>query len=74
MEDNNKLHYGLSLRLYFEEKAFGPGVAVGIRAAPDERYDAAHWWQSSQGVRTVIDEFVAYLYARLAFWPPAPAA
>ena len=56
------------------EKAFGPGVAVGIRAAPDERYDAAHWWQSSQGVRTVIDEFVAYLYARLAFWPPAPAA
>lgn len=28
MEEKNKLHYGLSLRLYFEEKAFGPGMVV----------------------------------------------
>lgn len=26
MEKTAKLHYGLSLRLYFEEKAFGPGL------------------------------------------------
>ena len=32
MEDNNKLHYGLSLRLYFEEKAFGPGLVALLRA------------------------------------------
>ena len=32
MEDNNKLHYGLSLRLYFEEKAFGPGMVALLRA------------------------------------------
>lgn len=60
-------------RLLFE-KAFGPGTSVGIMAATDERYDATRWWQSSQGVRSVIDEFVAYLYARLAFWPRVPSA
>lgn len=33
--DQNRLHYGISLKLYFEHKAFGPGMSTlleGIKA------------------------------------------
>jgi hypothetical protein len=50
-------------RLLFE-KAFGPDAKIGIIAVPDERFDGARWWASSQGVRTVTDELIGYLYAR----------
>ena len=26
----SRLHYGMSLRLYFEEKAFGPGMVISF--------------------------------------------
>ena len=29
--DQNQLHYGISLKLYFENKAFGPGMSVLLR-------------------------------------------
>jgi uncharacterized SAM-binding protein YcdF (DUF218 family) len=50
-------------------KAFGKGVAVGVTAIPIKDYDQAHWWRSSAGVRGVVDETVAYVYARFFFWP-----
>ena len=50
-------------RLLFE-KAFGADAQIGIIAVPDERFDGARWWTSSQGVRTVSDELIGYLYAR----------
>lgn len=28
---DDKLHYGMSLKLYFEDKAFGPGAAILLR-------------------------------------------
>ncbi len=56
-------------RLMFE-KAMGKGVKVGVIAITANDYDERHWWQSSQGVRSVIDETVAYVYARLLFFPP----
>jgi hypothetical protein len=56
-------------RLLFE-KAFGSGTRVGIIAVPDRDYDPGHWWQSSQGVRSVVDEVIAYGYARLLFTAP----
>ena len=31
-----------------------------------------HWWRSSEGVRDVLGETVAWLYARFFFWPSAP--
>lgn len=31
MEETKKLHYGISLRLYFNEKAFGPGMVALLR-------------------------------------------
>jgi uncharacterized SAM-binding protein YcdF (DUF218 family) len=53
-------------RLLFE-KALGPGIAVGVIAIPDPRYDPRAWFRSSQGVRTTLDELIAYLYARFFF-------
>jgi uncharacterized SAM-binding protein YcdF (DUF218 family) len=53
-------------RLLFE-KALGPGIAVGVIAIPDQRYDPRVWWRSSLGVRTTLDELIAYLYARFIF-------
>ncbi len=57
-------------RLLFE-KALGRGCTVGVLAIPETQYDERHWWQSSQGVRIVIGEMLAYGYARLLFRPPA---
>jgi hypothetical protein len=44
-------------------------VDVGIIAGMDLRYDRKRWWKSSEGVRDVIDETIAYFYARLIFRP-----
>ena len=59
-------------RLLYEE-AMGPGVVIGVTAIPCEEYDQQHWWRYSAGVRNVIGEGLAYLYARLIF-SPAKAA
>jgi uncharacterized SAM-binding protein YcdF (DUF218 family) len=56
-------------RLLFE-KALGKGVTVGVLAIPGNEYDKRHWWNSSEGVRVVIGEALAYGYARLLFYPP----
>jgi hypothetical protein len=53
-------------RLLFE-KAFGSGTRIGIIAVEDRSYDPSHWWKSSQGVRSVVDEMIAYGYARFLF-------
>jgi uncharacterized SAM-binding protein YcdF (DUF218 family) len=55
-------------RLLFE-KALGPGVEVGIIAVPHPDYDARRWWAYSQGVRVVLGECIAYVYARVFFHP-----
>jgi hypothetical protein len=51
------------------EKAFGPDMRVGIVAMQTPVYDPKHWWRTSEGVREVIGESIAYLYARFLFWP-----
>jgi uncharacterized SAM-binding protein YcdF (DUF218 family) len=56
-------------RLLFE-KALGQGVTVGVIAIPANDYDERRWWNSSQGVRIVTGEALAYVYARLLFYPP----
>jgi uncharacterized SAM-binding protein YcdF (DUF218 family) len=55
-------------RLLFQE-AFGEGVKVGIIAVPNPDYDAKYWWRYSEGVREVIGESIAYIYARFFFLP-----
>jgi hypothetical protein len=53
------------------EKVFGDKVRIGIIAMPDRLYNPAHWWRTSEGVRDVLGETIAYLYARLLFRAPA---
>ena len=55
-------------RLLFE-KAFGHRVTIGIIAVPNFEYDSKHWWRYSQGVKDVVSESAAYIYARLLFHP-----
>lgn len=55
-------------RLLFE-KALGHDAAVGIIAVTNPDYDSRHWWRYSQGVKDVVSETVAYLYAKLLFYP-----
>ena len=60
-------------RLLFQQ-AFGDLVSIGIISVPNPDYDARHWWRYSQGVREVISEGTAYLYARILFRAPASDA
>jgi uncharacterized SAM-binding protein YcdF (DUF218 family) len=55
-------------RLLFE-KALGDRVKVGIIAVPNPDYDARRWWRYSEGVRSVLGECIAYVYARFFFYP-----
>jgi hypothetical protein len=52
------------------QKALGNGIKIGVIALDDPAYDSRHWWRSSEGVREVLFEFVAYIYVRLFFWAP----
>jgi hypothetical protein len=51
------------------QKAFGKNVAVRVIAASNPDYDSAKWWRYSDGVREVISESIAYIYARFFFYP-----
>ena len=42
---------------------------VGVIALRDRHYDEKRWWHSSEGIKTVIKEFIGYLYAKFLFWP-----
>jgi hypothetical protein len=59
-------------RLLFQE-AFGTEAAIGIIAVPDPDYDPHHWWRYSEGVREILGESIAYLYAKFLFWPAKAA-
>jgi len=60
--------HGRRSQLLFE-RALGDKVSVGIISIADEEYDAKHWWHTSEGVREVISETIAYVYAKVLFWP-----
>ena len=53
-------------RLLFE-RALGNRVTVGVTSVPSGDYDPEQWWQTSAGVREVVGEALAYVYARLLF-------
>lgn len=56
-------------RLLFQ-KAFGDRVRVGIIAVDNPDYNPKRWWRYSEGVREVLGETIAYLYARVLFHAP----
>jgi uncharacterized SAM-binding protein YcdF (DUF218 family) len=53
------------------QKALGDKVAVGVIAIPNSDYDAKRWWRYSAGLKNVLSEAAAYVYARLLFYPSA---
>lgn len=55
-------------RLLFQ-RAFGPGTKIGITALEDPAYLEKPWWTTSYGVRGVLNEMMAYFYARFLFNP-----
>jgi len=55
-------------RLLFE-RAFGPGTKIGITSLEDPAWLRKPWWQTSYGVRAVLNEMMAYFYARFLFDP-----
>ena len=52
------------------EKAFGDGTRIGVISMGDVAYERRHWWRVSEGVREVLGETIAYIYARFFFRPP----
>ena len=59
-------------RLLFQE-AFGRSADIGIIAVQNPDYDPQHWWRYSEGVREILGESIAYLYASFLFHPGKPA-
>ncbi len=55
--------------LFLYRKALGNNYSIGITSLPDTHYDPARWYACSEGVRAVISESIAYLYAKLLFHP-----
>ncbi len=50
------------------KKVFSPQITVGVIASSSIDYEPNKWWVSSAGVRTVIDETIAYIYAVVWNW------
>ena len=60
------MHKMRSFKFYV---VLGGDVDVGILAIENQEYDPHVWWKTNKGVRAVIGEGIAYLYARFFFWP-----
>ena len=54
---------------YLFEKSFDKNMSIGIIAIANKGYDANRWWQTSVGFRQVIQETIAWTYARFFFFP-----
>ena len=46
---------------------FDGRVEIGVLNTADRDYDPNYWWKTSNGVRSVLDELIAYCYARFFF-------
>jgi uncharacterized SAM-binding protein YcdF (DUF218 family) len=59
-------------QLLFHE-AFGKKFTVGVIPVSNPDFNPKDWWRYSDGVREVIGESIAYIYARFLFYP-SPSA
>jgi len=50
------------------KQTLAPKVKVGVIAVRSISYEPRRWWISSAGVRTIISETIAYIYARFVDW------
>ncbi len=72
--DETNLHlvtagpHGRRSRMLFK-KALGRDYNIGVTCLEESSYDSNSWYTCSEGARSVIGEFVAYIYAKLFFHP-----
>lgn len=50
------------------KQVFASKIKVGVIAAQSQEYAPKNWWTSSEGVRQVIAETIAYIYASFGNW------
>jgi hypothetical protein len=50
------------------KNVLAPDVAVGAIAVPSRYYNPKRWWTSSEGVRSILSEAIAYFYVRFVNW------
>jgi hypothetical protein len=50
------------------KQALAPEIKVGVIAVENQKYDPKQWWIYSEGVRKIISETIAYIYARFVNW------
>jgi uncharacterized SAM-binding protein YcdF (DUF218 family) len=50
------------------QRAFGKNVQVGIISVPNPDYPPNQWWHYSAGLKDVVSEFAAYVYAKIFFF------
>lgn len=50
------------------KQALAPKIQVGVISVDSDSYNPKQWWIYSAGVRSIISEAIAYLYARLVSW------
>ena len=55
--------------LILHKMALGSNVSVGVISVPNQGYDPDRWWRYSQGVKTIINEVIGYVYTKLIFRP-----
>ncbi|RLD59955.1 MAG: YdcF family protein [Bacteroidetes bacterium] len=60
-------HSRRTLLLY--DEAFDNKIIIGVYAHNNKDFEDDKWWTTSQGVRTVIGNFIAYIYAKFFFYP-----
>lgn len=60
--------HGRRSRMLFQ-KALGKDYRIGVISLEESSYNSNEWYTCSEGVRSVIGEFIAYTYAKLFFHP-----
>lgn len=54
---------------FLYQVAFGKAVRVGGLAAVPTDYDSTAWWSTSAGAGEVVQQFIAFVWAKTFFWP-----
>ncbi len=60
--------HGRRSRMLFQ-KALGKDYRIGVTCLKASTYDEKDWYTCSEGVRSVLGEFIAYTYAKIFFHP-----
>lgn len=50
------------------KQVFAPDIKVGVISVNSHDYNPDKWWTHSQGVRLIISETIAYIYAKIFSW------